>query len=107
MYRLSEIQQEIRKYKLKEILISGENDMFDNKIDRKAVEQCLNEETENLIESENKKFDLNKTLLDIDEVKLFESIINLKNNNVGWNFKLSNKKWTVGSFVFRTFYFCY
>jgi hypothetical protein len=83
MYRLSEIQQEIRKYKLKEILISGENDMFDNKIDRKAVEQCLNEETENLIESENKKFDLNKTLLDIDEVKLFESIINLKNNNVG------------------------
>jgi hypothetical protein len=26
---------------------------------------------------------------------------------VGWNFKLSNKKWTVGSFVFRTFYFCY
>lgn len=105
MYCLSEIKKSIRSYKLKEILNSGENDMFDNKIDRKAVEECLNNLAEK--ETETEKLDLNKTLLDIDEAELFESIINLKNKNVGWNYKLSNKKWTVGSFVFRSFYFCY
>ena len=80
MYRLSEIQNAIREYKLKQILDSGENDMFDNKIDRKAVEKCLNNQENEDVSKE--KFDLNKTLLDANESQLFESIINLKNKYV-------------------------
>lgn len=83
MYRLSEIQDAIRRYKLKQILDSGENDMFDNKIDRKAVEKCLNDELDVQENSQAKEqFDLSKTLLDTNESQLFESIINLKNKNV-------------------------
>ena len=83
MYKMSEIQQAIRNYKLKQILNSGENDMFDNKINRKAVEECLSESTskENLSQK-NEQLDLNKTLFDINESQLFESIINLKNKDV-------------------------
>ncbi|HAJ77700.1 MAG TPA: hypothetical protein DCO89_01350 [Clostridiales bacterium] len=83
MFRLSEIQGAIRKYKLFQILNSGENDMFDNKIDRKAVEKCLSDEVKEMETSQEKEqFDLNKTLLDMDESQLFDSIINLKNKNV-------------------------
>ena len=91
MYSLNEIQNAIRRYNLKQILSSGENDMFDNKIDKKAVEKCLID-TENTDENSktNEQFDLNKTLLDIDESQLFESIINLKNKNVEWNCKFGN-----------------
>jgi hypothetical protein len=81
IYSLNNVRDEIVKYKLKEILSSGENDMFDNKIDRVALEKYLNED-EILEEENNPAVDLKKTLDDIDESKLFESIINLKYKNV-------------------------
>ena len=76
MISLSEISKEIREYKLKQILDSGENDMFDEKIDKKMVEECLAERpTER---EENTQINLAETLLNIEEKKLFEDIINLK-----------------------------
>ena len=84
MYSLSQIRDEIRIYKLKQILSSGENDMFDNKIDREKVEKMLQEIE---CEKDNTKscdlLDLNKTLNNIDKEKALDSIINLKNRHVG------------------------
>ena len=85
MYSLSKIQEGIKKYKIKQILSSGENDMFDNKIDRKAVEECLLQEEEKV-----DKFNLKQTLENIEEDKLLESIINLKDRHVERDCKSSN-----------------
>lgn len=76
MISLSEISREIREYKLKQILSSGENDMFDEKIDRKKIEECLSEKPAD--KEENAKINLAETLLNIEEKNLFEDIINLK-----------------------------
>ena len=77
MYSLSKISDEIRAYNIKQILNSGENDMLDNKIDKKALEDCLTTLEQEKPQA-NIQIDLSKTLDDIDERKLFESIINLK-----------------------------
>ncbi len=78
-YSLNKIAQEIRKYNLKKIIDSGENDMIDEHIDRKAVENLLQENEE---QTENKKtIDLKTTLQNIQETNLYESIINLKHKN--------------------------
>lgn len=84
MYCLSEIQEGIRKYKIRQILSSGENDMFDNKIDRKVVEECL------LQEEKVDKLNLKDTLKNIEDDKLLESIINLKDRHVERDCKSSN-----------------
>lgn len=84
MYCLSEIQEGIRKYKIRQILSSGENDMFDNKIDRKVVEECL------LREEKVDKLNLKDTLKNIEDDKLLESIINLKDRHVERDCKSSN-----------------
>lgn len=85
MYSLSEIQEGIKEYKIKQILSSGENDMFDNKIDRKAVEECLLQEEEKV-----DKLNLKQTFENIEEDKLLESIINLKDRHVERDCKFSN-----------------
>ena len=76
-YSLAEISDEIRAYNIKQIIDSGENDMLDNKIDKKALEECLTV-VEEKKEDESLQIDISKTLEDIDERELFESIINLK-----------------------------
>ena len=85
MYSLSEIQDGIRKYKIRQILSSGENDMFDNKIDRKVVEEYLLQEEEKV-----DKLNLKQTLINIEEDSLLESIINLKDRHVERDCKSSN-----------------
>ena len=89
MYNLSEIQDGIRMYKLKQILISGENDMFDNKIDRKAVEECLVAENEKN-ENDNDKLKIGQMLLNAKDDELLKSIINLKDSHVEWKYKFGN-----------------
>ncbi len=85
MYSLSEIQEGIRRYKIRQILSSGENDMFDNKIDRKAVEEYLLQEEEKV-----DKLNLKQTLINIEEDRLLESIINLKDRHVERDCKSGN-----------------
>ena len=85
MYSLSEVQEGIRRYKIRQILSSGENDMFDNKIDRKAVEEYLLQEEEKV-----DKLNLKQTLINIEEDSLLESIINLKDRHVERDGKSSN-----------------
>ena len=82
MYSLDKIKNEIRQYRINQIIKSGENDMFDNKINVEEVKKYL---LETEIENDDtvNKIDLNKTLCDIENDKLFESIINLKNKHVG------------------------
>ena len=88
MYSLSKTRDEILKYRLKEVLNSGELSMFDEKIDREKLERYLNgSQNENLeVEKPEKTVDLKSTLEHIDENKLYESIINLKYRHVEWSF---------------------
>ena len=78
LYNLSEIRNKIKKYKLQQILESGENDMFDDKIDRKKLEEAINE----IGDAKEKKSEfaekLKKTVEEIDSQKMFDCIINLK-----------------------------
>ena len=78
LYNLSEIRNKIKKYKLQQILDSGENDMFDDKIDRKKLEEAINE----IGDTKEKKSEfaekLKKTIDEIDSQKMFDCIINLK-----------------------------
>ena len=77
-YSLSKITQAIREYNLKKILDSGENNMIDEHIDKKTVENLLQQKDE---QTETKTtVDLKSTLKNIQETNLYESIINLKNN---------------------------
>ena len=76
MYNLDDICERVRRYKLEQILNSGENDMFDDKIDKKKIEEILNEDVSSKVEI---VVNLKKTVEDIDNSKLYESIINLKN----------------------------
>ena len=80
LYNLSEIRAKIKKYELQQILDSGENDMFDDKIDRKKLEEAINE-VNNKTESSDSDFakKLKKTVDEIDSQKMFDCIINLKN----------------------------
>ncbi len=80
-YSLSKIRSEIRKYNLKQILNSGENNMIDEKINKQLVEELLSNQEEQ--PKEKPAIDLNQTLNDIEENSLYESIINLKNKDVG------------------------
>ncbi len=77
-YNLSKIRSEIREYNLKQILKSGENNMIDEHVNRNLVEELLSEKTEKN-EQKTPVIDLSKNLNDIEESKLYESIINLKN----------------------------
>ena len=85
MYSLNKIRNEVRKYLIKQIIESGENDMFDNKINIEKVKNCFEKENEiqNKQAESELKIDLNKSLNDIQNSELFESIINLKNKHVG------------------------
>ena len=78
LYNLSEIRNKIKKYKLQQILDSGENDMFDDKIDRKKLEEAIKE----IGDTKEKKSEfaekLKKTIDEIDSQKMFDCIINLK-----------------------------
>ena len=59
--------------------------MFDNKIDRKVVEEYLLQEEEKV-----DKLNLKQTLINIEEDSLLESIINLKDRHVERDCKSSN-----------------
>ncbi len=86
MYSLNKIKNEITKYQINQIINSGENDMFDNKIDIEKVKDYLQEEVKDIkqnLKQNTPKIDLTKSLNDIEKDKLFESIINLKNSHVG------------------------
>ena len=85
MYSLNKIRNEVRKYLIKQIIESGENDMFDNKINIEKVKNCFEKENDiqNKQTESELKIDLNKSLNDIQNSELFESIINLKNKHVG------------------------
>lgn len=63
------------QYNLQQIINSGENDMFDNKIDIQKVTEYLQQQPQ----KQEDKLNISKTLDDMDKDKLFESIINLKN----------------------------
>ena len=76
-YSLSQIRKDIRTHNLKQILNTGENDMIDQHIDKKAVEELLF--AKEVTQPEKPNIDLEKTLNDIKESELFDSIINLKN----------------------------
>lgn len=84
MYSISKTRDEIIKYRLKEVLNSGELSMFDKKIDREKLERYLNgSQDENLeVETLEKTVDLKSTLEHINKDKLYESIINLKYRHV-------------------------
>ena len=43
LYNLSEIRAKIKKYELQQILDSGENDMFDDPIDKTALQKRIND----------------------------------------------------------------
>lgn len=62
------------QYNLQQIINSGENDMFDNKIDIQKVTEYLQQQPQ----KQEDKLNISKTLDDMDKDKLFESIINLK-----------------------------
>ena len=70
----------MREYNLKQILNSGENDMIDEHINKQFVEQLLDNQEEK--KDETPVVDLNKTLNEIENNNLYESIINLKNRDV-------------------------
>ena len=78
LYNLSEIRNKIKKYKVQQILESGKNDMFDDKIDKKKLEEAINE----IGDFKEKKSEfaekLKKTVEEIDSQKMFDCIINLK-----------------------------
>ena len=76
MFSLSKIRHQIMQYNLQQIINSGENDMFDNKIDIQKVTEYLQQQPK---KQEEDKLNISKTLNDMDTDKLFESIINLKN----------------------------
>lgn len=63
------------QYNLQQIINSGENDMFDNKIDIQKVAEYLQQQPQ----KQEDKLNISKTLDDMNKDKLFESIINLKN----------------------------
>ena len=63
------------QYNLQQIINSGENDMFDNKIDIQKVTEYLQQQPQ----KQEDKLNISKTLDDMNKDKLFESIINLKN----------------------------
>lgn len=75
---LSSVREGIRQYNINQILNSGENDMIDNHIDRDEVLNLLQEKKETDVKTP--EVDLNKTLKNLEENKLFDSIINLKNS---------------------------
>lgn len=75
---LSSVREGIRQYNINQILNSGENDMIDNHIDRDEVLSLLQEKKETDVKTP--EVDLNKTLKNLEENKLFDSIINLKNS---------------------------
>lgn len=88
MFSFSKIRHQIMQYNLQQIINSGENDMFDNKIDIQKVTEYLQQQPQ----KQEDKLNISKTLDDMDKDKLFESIINLKNKSsyVGKNCKFSN-----------------
>ena len=75
MFSFSKIRHQIMQYNLQQIINSGENDMFDNKIDIQKVAEYLQQQPQ----KQEDKLNISKTLDDMDKDKLFESIINLKN----------------------------
>lgn len=75
MFSFSKIRHQIMQYNLQQIINSGENDMFDNKIDIQKVTEYLQQQPQ----KQEDKLNISKTLDDMDKDKLFESIINLKN----------------------------
>lgn len=101
---LRKIAKEICNYNVKTILESGENDMFDLKIDEEAVKKMFEEDVckdcesndnvaeqnsysiENDLKKDNlkkepnqDKIDLSKSINDIQNSEVFKTIINLKN----------------------------
>ena len=74
MFSFSKIRHQIMQYNLQQIINSGENDMFDNKIDIQKVTEYLQQQPQ----KQEDKLNISKTLDDMDKDKLFESIINLK-----------------------------
>lgn len=88
--KLGNIRNEIRAMNLKNLLNSGEKNMIDEYIDKtvlKEIIQHIEKPTENKIDNIN----LSKTLNNIEEKNLYDSIINLKNidRNVAWRYKFS------------------
>lgn len=75
MFSFSKIRHQIMQYNLQQIINSGENDMFDNKIDIQKITEYLQQQPQ----KQEDKLNISKTLDDMDKDKLFESIINLKN----------------------------
>jgi hypothetical protein len=75
MFSFSKIRHQIMQYNLQQIINSGENDMFDNKIDIQKVTEYLQQQPQ----KQEDKLNISKTLDDMNKDKLFESIINLKN----------------------------
>ena len=75
MFSFIKIRHQIMQYNLQQIINSGENDMFDNKIDIQKVTEYLQQQPQ----KQEDKLNISKTLDDMDKDKLFESIINLKN----------------------------
>ena len=75
MFSFSKIRHQIMQYNLQQIINSGENDMFDNKIDIQKVAEYLQQQPQ----KQEDKLNISKTLDDMNKDKLFESIINLKN----------------------------
>lgn len=74
MFSFSKIRHQIMQYNLQQIINSGENDMFDNKIDIQKVTEYLQQQPQ----KQEDKLNISKTLDDMNKDKLFESIINLK-----------------------------
>ena len=75
MFSFSKIRHQIMQYNFQQIINSGENDMFDNKIDIQKVAEYLQQQPQ----KQEDKLNISKTLDDMNKDKLFESIINLKN----------------------------
>lgn len=77
------IAQDVNKYKYKNILQYGVNDMFGEKFDKSAVEEILQQDCCNQCEfkeenTKNNDIDLQLQLQKIKEKDLLKSIINLK-----------------------------
>ena len=76
-YDINQIRDAIREYKTIQIFNSGVNDMIDEKLDKSVLENILSPEPEK--DEPKATINIQQTLDDIEQEKLFESIINLKN----------------------------